>query len=95
MDERDLRQIIDQDEGQHVEFKLESEKQADLAEVVIAFANAEGGYLLVGVTDDRQVVGVENVKAVVDRLHAAARRVAPSLHDIVTVEQVQYNDKIV
>lgn len=61
----------------------------------MAFANAEGGYLLVGVTDDGQIVGVENVKTVIDRLHTAARRLEPSLHTVVTVEQVQYDDKIV
>ena len=90
-----MTQIIDQDEGQRIEFKLESEKQADLAEVITAFANVEGGHLLVGVTDDGQIVGVENVKSVVDRLHAATRRTEPSLHTVVTVEQVQCDDKIV
>jgi len=95
MKPNELLQIIDEDEGQRIEFKLESEKQVDLAEVIMAFANAEGGHLLVGVTDDGQIVGVENVKAVVDRLHTAARRSEPSLHTLVTVEQVQYDDKIV
>ena len=91
----ELLRLVEQDEGQSIEFKLESEKQADLAEVLMAFANAEGGYLLVGVADDGQIVGVENVKAVVDRLHAAARRTEPSLHAVVTVEPVQCNDKTV
>jgi len=95
MNPDELLQIIAQDEGQQVEFKLESEKQADLAEVIMAFANAKGGYLLVGVTDDGQIVGVENVKTIVDRLHAAARRIEPSLHTIVTVEPVQCDGKTV
>ncbi len=95
MNPNELIQIIDQDEGQYSDFKLESEKQIDLAEGIMAFANAEGGHLLVGVSDDGQIVGVENVKSVVDRLHAAARRIDPSLHAAVTVEQVQYEDKIV
>lgn len=61
MNPNELIQIIDQDEGQYSEFKLESEKQIDLAEVIMAFANAEGAHLLVGVSDDGQIVGVENV----------------------------------
>ncbi len=91
----ELIQIIDEDEGQHVEFKLESEKQADLAEVIMGFANAEGGHLLVGVADDGQIVGVMNIKSVVDRLHTAARRLDPSLHDVVLVEQVQSGEQTV
>jgi len=88
MNADELRKYIAQDEGQTVEFKLESEKQADLAETLVAFANAQGGHLLVGVADDGQVVGVERPKNVADRLHAAARRGVPSLHGAVTVASV-------
>lgn len=95
MDPAALVALIAQDENQRLEFKLESEKQADLAEVLMAFANAEGGHLLVGVSDDGEVVGVEQVKAIVDRLHTAARRIEPSLHHVVTVQQVDCNGKFV
>lgn len=95
MKQAELVAIISQNEGQQVEFKLESEKQADLAEVIMALANAEGGHLLIGVTDEGQVVGVENVKAVVDRIHAAARRIDPSLHKAVTIDQAQLESKVV
>lgn len=91
----ELLQLIAKNEGQHIEFKLESEKQVDLAEVLMAFANADGGHLLVGVTDDGEVVGVKNVKAVIDRLHQAARRIDPSLHDAVKVELLQVADQSV
>ena len=74
MNPAELMQLIQQNEGQQIEFKLESEKQVDLAEVLMAFANAEGGALLVGVTDEGQIAGVENAKAVIDRLRSAARQ---------------------
>jgi len=88
-------QLIQQNEGQQIEFKLESEKQIDLAEVLMAFANAEGGALLVGITDEGQIIGVENAKAIIDRLHSTARRLEPSLHDVVQVDQVKVDDKTV
>jgi ATP-dependent DNA helicase RecG len=94
-DADELRRLVAQDEGQAVEFKLESERQADLAETLVAFANAQGGDLLVGVTDDGQVVGVERPKNVIDRLHAAARRVVPSLHSAVTVTSVVLDSRTV
>lgn len=95
MNQAQLMQLIQQNEGQQVEFKLESEKQVDLAEVLMAFANAEGGSLLVGVTDEGQIVGVENAKAVTDRLYTAARRLTPSLHGVAQVEPVKVDDKTV
>lgn len=88
MNPTQLMQFIQQNEGQQIEFKLESEKQGDLAEVLMAFANADGGTLLVGVTDEGEIAGVENAKAVIDRLYAAGRRLDPSLHGLVQVEQV-------
>ena len=91
----ELIQLIQQNEGQQIEFKLESEKQGDLAEVLMAFANAEGGSLLVGVTDEGQIAGVENAKGVIDRLYSAARRLEPSLHGVVQVEQVRIDSKTV
>jgi ATP-dependent DNA helicase RecG len=90
-----LMQLIQQNEGQQVEFKLESEKQGDLAEVLMAFANAEGGALLVGVTDEGEIAGVDNAKGVIDRLHSAARRLEPSLHGTVQVEPVKIDNKTV
>ncbi|MCB0188427.1 MAG: putative DNA binding domain-containing protein, partial [Caldilineaceae bacterium] len=90
-----LMQLIQQNEGRQIEFKLESEKQFELAEVLMAFANAEGGSLLVGVTDDGEIVGVENTKAVTDRLYTAGRRLEPSLHGVMQVEPVQVDDKTV
>ncbi|MFN8490774.1 MAG: ATP-binding protein [Caldilineaceae bacterium] len=95
MNPTELMQLIQQNEGQQVEFKLESEKQADLAEVLMAFANAEGGALLVGITDEGQIAGVENTKAVIDRLHTAARRLEPSLHGTVQIEPVTVGGKTV
>jgi len=95
MNPAELMQLIQQNEGQRIEFKLESEKQVDLAEVLMAFANAEGGSLLVGVTDDGQIAGIEQAKTVMDRLYSAARRLEPSLHGVVQVEQVKVNDKTV
>jgi ATP-dependent DNA helicase RecG len=95
MNPAQLMQLIQQNEGQQIEFKLESEKQGDLAEVLMAFVNAEGGSLLVGVTDEGQIVGVENVKGIIDRLHSAARRLEPSLHGVVQVEPVQIDGKTV
>ncbi len=59
-----------------------------MAEVLVAFANAQGGYLLIGVADDGKVIGVERLKNVADRLHTAARRVVPSLHGAITVSSV-------
>lgn len=88
MTEEELNTLIARDEEISVEFKPESEKQQELAEVMAAMANARGGWLLVGVSDDMQIVGVSRPKTIIDRLYAAADQVEPSLAGRVTVERV-------
>lgn len=69
---RDLGALIAQGEGQYLEFKSTLEGppgqkrsrsrraiRDDIAEAVAAFANAEGGTLIVGVEDDKTVTGCD------------------------------------
>jgi ATP-dependent DNA helicase RecG len=45
-------------ENQHIEFKSEKVRAADLAEEIIAFANSDGGEIWLGVEDDRTISGL-------------------------------------
>ena len=49
MNLEELQTLIDQGEGQRLEFKRGVLSTKDLAEMVICLANAEGGRLLLGV----------------------------------------------
>lgn len=45
-------------ENQYIEFKSEKVSAKNLAEEIVAFANAEGGEIWLGVEDDRQITGI-------------------------------------
>ncbi len=81
------------DEGQHIEFKLETETQPDITETLAAFANAEGGVVLFGVADDRTLRGVRDMKALTLRVWAAARSVNPRLDQHIRVDEVHVSGK--
>lgn len=70
----DINALIQAGEGQTIEFKDERTKPADLAETLVAFANADGGTVLIGVSDRQEVIGVTDTKEVIDRVHMAASR---------------------
>ena len=55
-----IQSLIDSGEGYNVEFKVRvPSKVRELTEEICAFANADGGYLLIGVDDnDRLLVQV-------------------------------------
>jgi ATP-dependent DNA helicase RecG len=56
----EIREIISNGENSYIEFKEEGIKAKDLAEEIVAFANSEGGMILIGVDDDGNIVGVSD-----------------------------------
>jgi len=63
MNRRLLLELIEEGENLQCEFKRHFTTPEKIAREMIAFANTKGGYLLFGVDDDRQVVGVDSEKA--------------------------------
>ena len=70
-DEKTFYKIIEEDEGKKLEFKSslqfntkENKKDKDLnfdvLKAIAAFANTEGGTLLIGVEDNKNIFGLEN-----------------------------------
>ena len=55
-----LLQEIQKGESQTLEFKEQLPKGQQVAKTLIAFANTSGGKLVVGVSDDRQLVGIQD-----------------------------------
>ena len=50
MEQTSLEQLIARKEGQTLEFKREF--GTDIVKEIVAFANAEGGVILIGIDDD-------------------------------------------
>ena len=76
-----IQSLIDSGEGYNVEFKVRAlSKVRELTEEICAFANADGGYLLIGVDDNGQVVGtnLENDKR--SAVQSSISEISPALH---------------
>lgn len=56
----EIREIINNGENSYIEFKEESIRAKDLAEEIVAFANSEGGMILIGIDDDGNIMGVSD-----------------------------------
>lgn len=68
---QELNQLVALGEGSHLEFKRKVPKAERIAKEVIAFANTNGGRLLLGVDDDGTVVGVRDAEEEEFVLHHA------------------------
>jgi ATP-dependent DNA helicase RecG len=60
MNEEALRQLVARGEGQHLDFKVALDRQSELAKDLVCFANADGGAIVFGVTDDGELRGVQD-----------------------------------
>lgn len=62
MTRRKLLELIEYGESLNVEFKRKFTTHEKIAKEVIALANTRGGYIIVGVDDDKSICGVESEK---------------------------------
>jgi predicted HTH transcriptional regulator len=72
MKPRDLLDLIEEGENLTCEFKRKFSTSEKIAREMIAFANTKGGYLIIGVDDDKDIVGVESEKAEAELIQDAA-----------------------
>lgn len=72
MDLLELHQRVEKWEDLHTEFKDENVHEDNLSASLVAFANTDGGQLIIGVTNTHQVVGVTNADRVMQRLDQIA-----------------------
>lgn len=71
MHPKKLIRLIEGGETTHIEFKRKTPSLEKIAKEITALANTSGGYLLIGVDDDRTLYGVESEKAEVDNVERA------------------------
>ena len=61
MDYHALRDLVRQGEGKRLEFKLKTNHPEKIVREIVAFANSDGGQLLIGIADDRSIMGLKYV----------------------------------
>ncbi|HEY9115860.1 MAG TPA: ATP-binding protein, partial [Bacteroidales bacterium] len=75
-----IKELISQGESLHLDFKFEISDAAKIARSLVAFANTEGGKLLVGVKDNGSIAGVRSEEEFYMIQNAAHRFCQPEVH---------------
>jgi len=78
---REVAKLAQQGEGLHIEFKKKVSHPEKIVREVIALSNTEGGYLLIGVDDDKTVSGQRYVEEDVYVLNKAIKDLIRPLVD--------------
>ncbi len=79
MDDARLASLLEQPEGQHLAFVRARFRPDDLAQTLAAFANAQGGTVIIGASSRRKLDGVPDVEAARDAAQDAALACTPPL----------------
>lgn len=88
-----LKEMILSGESTTVEFKRKFTSPEKIAKELTSFANTKGGYLLIGVDDDKKIVGIQSEKEDMSRLEQACLFYCePILEPIIYIVPVDYKD---
>ncbi len=87
MNSEELRQLIDQGEGYYTEFKRKL--SSDFKKELVAFANASGGKILLGIDDDGSIPGINITNSLFSQVQDAAQACDPPVH--ITCEKLTQN----
>ena len=71
-----LNIVLEEGEGYYTEFK---EKIANIDKEMVAFANASGGKILLGVSDDSQITGFRLTNTSKSKIESIAKNCDPSI----------------
>ncbi len=71
---QEIRRLVEQGEGETVEFKRKVAHPDKIVREIVAFANTHGGNLLIGVDDDRSIPGIKFAEEEIFALEQAIQR---------------------
>jgi len=92
MDYLDVKNLAQTGEGTYLEFKRTIPSAYKIAREIAAFANTKGGTVLIGVDDDKSLVGVVGYQEEEYLLAKAAKELCKPALDI-TIEIVHFGDR--
>jgi len=92
MDYLDVKNLAQTGEGTYLEFKRTIPSAYKIAREIAAFANTKGGTVLIGVDDDKSLVGVVGYQEEEYLLAKAAKELCKPALDI-TLEIVHFGDR--
>ena len=72
MKRSELKELIEGGENIHCEFKRKFSTTEKISREMIAFANTKGGFILFGIDDNKEIVGVESEKSETELIKDAA-----------------------
>jgi ATP-dependent DNA helicase RecG len=89
----DLLKLISDGENERLEFKESLRLKEEICQAVYAFSNANGGSILIGVSDDGTIIGVDFGRNTLEELaNYIKRNTDPAIFPSMRVEKIEKKD---
>lgn len=79
MKPEDLKKLLQQPESETLEFKVRIPDTRHIVSNLVAFANTNGGKLIIGIDENQRIVGIDNIEHARRVINKAANTVSPPL----------------
>ncbi|MDN3690564.1 AlbA family DNA-binding domain-containing protein [Cyclobacterium jeungdonense] len=84
-----IKSLLAKPEGLHLDYKQSLSSQRKIAKTLLSFANTEGGTVVVGVSDRKQILGIDPEEEMFMANEAITKYCAPSFPVTFEVYEVQ------
>ena len=88
MNPEELAMLLEEGEGYKIEFK---EGISGIDKDMVAFTNSSGGRIFLGITDDKQIKGINITNRLKTQIQDIANNCRPKVK--IFLEQIEFHDK--
>jgi len=93
---QEVLKMIEEGEGTSIEFKRKLKTPEKIAKEICAFANTKGGYIFIGVDDDKSIVGIKSEKSEADIVERACKfSIEPEIIPEIEIIEIERKDVMV
>lgn len=95
MDEEELKKLIEKGENEKIEFKESLNMMDEIGGSVSAFSNSFGGIILIGISDKREIKGIDIGKKTIEQLANFIKQNTDNhVYPVISIEKVNNKDII-
>jgi predicted HTH transcriptional regulator len=85
-----VKELLKCEEGMQLDFKQGITNQLKIAKTIAAFANTKGGQIIIGISDRKQIIGIDVDEEIFMVEEAIRKYITPPISPIFEIYEIDY-----